>query len=197
MWYRTEFVLLLIQSYLGIPLQIWAKKTYDQWPTFWEKRPQSGLIDPFLADFDDFSSFLAIKSPRSDLTDSVHYIYLQPSGIHLKMPKLAFLGAFWSWKLAFFLENRCISPLLAPLMFNDLTKNTFKYDFLMNSYFNHIVLTSKNSFRRELKKGLKLCFNCFRAHSERVVTRGLNQITRRIWGILSNFCDIEQNSFSF
>ena len=99
------------------------------------------------------------------------------------MPKSPFLGTISPLKLAFFLENRCISPLLAPLMFNDLTKNTFKYDFLMNSYFNHIVLTSKNSFRRELKKGLKLCFNCFRAHSERVVTRGLNQITERIYGI--------------
>ena len=70
----TEFVLLLIQSYLGIPLQIWAKKTYDQRTTFWEKWPQSGLIDPFLADFNVFHSFLAVKSPRTGLTGSVHYI---------------------------------------------------------------------------------------------------------------------------
>ena len=73
-WYDWWLVLLLIQSYLGIPLQIWAKKIYDQRTTFGEKRPQSGLIDPFLTDFKDFSSFLAVKSPRSGLTDSVHYI---------------------------------------------------------------------------------------------------------------------------
>ena len=74
--YPTEFVLLLIQSYLGIPLQIWAKKTYDYPTTFWEKRPQSGLIDLFLADFNVFHIFLAVKSPKSGLTGSVHYIYL-------------------------------------------------------------------------------------------------------------------------
>ena len=56
-----------------------------------------------------------------------------------------------------------ISPPLAPLRFNYSTINTFKYEFLINSYSHHIFTTSKNSFRKGAEEMIETLFQLFQS----------------------------------
>ena len=95
------------------------------------------------------------------------------------------------------IRDKYLAPF-APMKITKSTKNTFNYEFVMNSYSNIIFRTSKNGFSKGNEEMIETLVSIVSKFTlKQLVIRGVNQLTRRIYIFFIQFPGHEPNSFSF